>query len=81
MASAERASGTCRKGTRPCSTVSRARDAGYPALAQHIIHHCRALDAECYYVDGVSGAGLWHMLEGNAPLQQRAELKVQATQA
>ena len=29
--------------------------------------------------DGVSGAGLWHMPEGNAPLQQRAELKVQAT--
>ena len=29
--------------------------------------------------DGVSGAGLWHMPEGNAPLQQKAELKVQAT--
>lgn len=29
--------------------------------------------------DGVSGAGLWHIPEGNAPLQQRAELHVQAS--
>ncbi|CAL5224411.1 g7093 [Coccomyxa viridis] len=32
-----------------------------------------------YSEDGVSGAGLWHIPEGNAPLQQRAELHVQAS--
>ncbi len=39
------------------------------------------MEFNIWTADGVSGAGLWHMPEGNAPLQQRAELKVQATQA
>ena len=39
----------------------------------------KGADLVHFTADGVNGAGLWQIPEGNAPLQQRAELQVQAS--
>ena len=54
---------------------SRCRSLSLSFMRYHTAHDCYVVRS----ADGDSGASLWHMPEGNAPLQQRAELEVQAT--
>ena len=74
MASPEQGSSTCRKNTQnrrwPPAQATQPGNLSCRTASVMFV----SLDA-----DGVSGAGLWHMPEGDAPLQQRAELEVQAT--